>query len=91
MREVAPANGGFETMVSDVRQAVARIEATLTATFPHFTTKAEVAYVKVEMTEIVKTLPHLATKAELAEKPRKPYLLPCVTHSAGGTSVGRTT
>ncbi len=67
MREVKAASGRLETMVADVRQAVTRIEATLTATLPHLATKAEIAEVKVEMAEMVKTLPHLATKAEMAE------------------------
>jgi hypothetical protein len=74
MREVKSTTGRLETMVIDLRQAVTRIEATLTATLPHLATKAEVA-------EILKTLPHLATKAEvaelradLAEKPSRMYL-----------------
>lgn len=81
MREVKAANGRLETMVADVRQAVTRIEATLTATLPHLATKAEVA-------EILKTLPHLATKAALSDKPGKAYLVSLVAillaaHAAG--------
>jgi hypothetical protein len=68
MHEVKAAHGRLETMVSDVRLAVTRIEAALVATLPHLATKAEV-------TEILKTLPHLATKAELAEKLGKGYLV----------------
>ena len=74
MREVKSTTGRLETIVIDLRQAVTRIEATLTATLPHLAAKAEVA-------EILKTLPHLATKAEvaelradLAEKPSRTYL-----------------
>jgi hypothetical protein len=74
MHEVKGTSGRLETMVIDLRQAVTRIEATLTATLPHLATKAEVA-------EILQTLPHLATKAELAdlradlaERPSRTYL-----------------
>jgi uncharacterized protein YjgD (DUF1641 family) len=83
MHEIKAAHGRLETMVSDVRLAVTRIEATLTATLPHLATKAEVteilktlphlatkaeiAEVRIEMAEMVKTLPHLATRAEVAE------------------------
>lgn len=67
MREVNTTTSRLEAMVMDVRQAVTRIEATLTATLPHLATKAEMA-------EVLKTLPHLATKAELADKPGKAYL-----------------
>jgi len=63
MREVKTTTSRLEAMFGDVRQALARIEATL----PHLATKAEMA-------EVLKTLPHLATKAELADKPGKAYL-----------------
>ncbi len=72
MHEAKAASGRLETMVGDVRQALARIEATL----PHLATKVEMAEVlktlphlatKAEMAEVLKTLPHLATRAEMAE------------------------
>jgi hypothetical protein len=91
MHEVKAGHGQLETMVSDVRLVVTRIEAALVATLPHLATKAEVteilktlphlateaevAEVKMEMAAMVKTLPYLATKAELAEKPGKGYLV----------------
>lgn len=68
VRELKGANSRLEAMVMDVRESVARIEATLTATLPHLATKAEMA-------EVLKTLPHLATKEELADKSGKAYLI----------------
>jgi hypothetical protein len=52
MREVRASYGRLETMVADVRLAATRIEATLTATFPHLATKADMA----EIAKSLKTL-----------------------------------
>lgn len=43
MHDVKVAHGQLEAMLSDVRQSVIHIEATLAVTLPYFATKAELA------------------------------------------------
>lgn len=62
LRDLRATLAGLET-------AVARIEAMLAATLPHLATKAELAELKAQMTELGAGL-----RAELAEKPSKAYL-----------------
>ena len=62
MRDVKAMGSRLEDAITDVKLAIARIEATLTATLPHRATKADLAELRSEM------------RAELAEKPGKAYL-----------------